>query len=554
MKKITFLLITLLTINLIPAQTPGSESAITSIDAAIPYQGFGEAIAHIGTGEYKIYYDNIDGVLDQPIFFVDGFDPNDTRTIGNMYNLLDFGNSNENLADVLRNEGFDIVVLNFPTYVSSSDNTTEINGGADFIQRNAFIFTNLINTINTMKVGMEQNVIIGPSMGGLISRYALRYMEQNAMTHDTRLYISFDSPHLGANIPIGIQYLFNYVVNGDPGIPEARPLVDGLLNSAAAQQMLIDHYSSHVDASGIEQDNTVHTPKGAANYRNEFQAELDAMGFPQNTRNVTITNGSGIGAMTGTPGMALINHTFDTGPMSLPPFGDINTRVILNINFAPIASQNIKVIDLAGQANFITWFDVFSFKANAESTSFSDGLDSAPGGQFDLNVFDDNTNPLLTEFVQNLNSQYFNFIPTLSGLAISNETNWYANPNTNDSPFDNAYLPSDNEPHLTLTDGNVAFALEEIRGESLSINTNYIVKNEIRLKQNPIQEQVTFLSNKRFENANVSISDITGKVIFNKNMSIANHTAFPVYANSGLYILKIQTKDNYSLTKKLIIK
>ena len=41
MKKITFLLITLLTINLIFAQTPGSESAITSIDATIPYQGFG---------------------------------------------------------------------------------------------------------------------------------------------------------------------------------------------------------------------------------------------------------------------------------------------------------------------------------------------------------------------------------------------------------------------------------------------------------------------------------------------------------------------------------
>ena len=73
-----------------------------------------------------------------------------------------------------------------------------------------------------------------------------------------------------------------------------EPLVDGLLNSAAARQMLIDHYSSHVDAGGIEQDNTVHTPKGAPNYRNEFQTELDGMGFPQNTRNVTITNGSGI--------------------------------------------------------------------------------------------------------------------------------------------------------------------------------------------------------------------------------------------------------------------
>ena len=103
------------------------------------------------------------------------------------------------------------VILNFPNW-TASDGMTLVDGGADFIQRNAFILVKLINEINSMKVGSEQNVIIGPSMGGLISRYALRYMEQNTLDHDTRLYLSFDSPHLGANVPIGLQYLFNYMV------------------------------------------------------------------------------------------------------------------------------------------------------------------------------------------------------------------------------------------------------------------------------------------------------------------------------------------------------
>ena len=228
---------------------------------------------------------------DKPIFFVDGFDPGDGRTIPLMYSLLNFGTPTQNLAELVRDQGFDLVVLNFPTYTSSSDGSTLIDGGADFIQRNAFILTELITTINAMKTGSEQNVLIGPSMGGLISRYALRYMEQNALDHDTRLYMSFDSPHRGANVPIGIQYLFNYMLNGDPAITAIEPVVNGLLNSAAAKQMLVDHFSSHLNvASTYEQDPTKLLPDGAANFRDAFQAELDAMGFPQTTRNVSIIN------------------------------------------------------------------------------------------------------------------------------------------------------------------------------------------------------------------------------------------------------------------------
>ncbi len=261
MKKITFLLV-FLNIASLTAQTP--------INATIPYQGFGEAIAHIGTGEYQIYYDNVDGILDKPIIFVDGFDPGDSRTISTMYSALNFGNPVENLADVVRDEGYDLIVLNFPTYTSTSDGSTVIDGGADFIQRNAFILVELLNIINAMKVGSEQNVVIGPSMGGLISRYALRYMEQNALTHDTRLYISFDSPHLGANIPISIQYTFSYLVNS-AGITQVEGGLNSI-NSVAAKQMLLDHYLAHVEADGFTLRNPIVTlPTGAPNFRDAFQ-------------------------------------------------------------------------------------------------------------------------------------------------------------------------------------------------------------------------------------------------------------------------------------------
>lgn len=534
---------------------PGSESAITTINATIPFQGYDESAPLLGAGQYKIYYDNVDGVLDRPIFFVDGFDPNDSRDIPSMYNLLNYGNPVMNLADLVRDEGYDLIVLNFEAqYLSPSDGTTPILGGADYIQRNAFTMVELINLINGMKTGSEENVVIGPSMGGLISRYALRYMEQNALDHETRLYISFDAPHLGANVPIGIQYLFNYMLNGDPGITEIAPLVNGLLNSAAAKQMLIDHYLGHVDGGGVEQDNTTPTPKGAPNFRSAFQNEMDAMGFPQNVRNIAITNGSGNGQMSGSPGLELINHTFDTGTVSYPPFGNISTRAIISVHFTPAANQNIEVTGFTGQGFlFGSWFDVSTFNANAQSFSTSDGLDSAPGGQFDLFSFDDGTNPLITEFVSNLNSQYFDFIPTLSGLAINNEPNWYAIPNISDSPFASTYIPSDNEPHVTLTQGNVAFALDEILNPTLEVNDE-TDGFEIKIQQNPIHDNLTLLSSQNMDKVLISIFDMTGKEISNFTSSLTHRTTFQLNLEAGLYILNVQSENESAFKTKLVVK
>ena len=525
---------------------PGSESEITPISSTITFQGNDESSAHLGTGEYKIYYDTVDGVLDKPIFFVDGFDPGDSRSIPLMYDLLNYGNPVQNLGDVVRDAGYDIIALNFPIYTSSSDGTTVIDGGGDFIQRNAFILIELINTINGMKTGNEENVVIGPSMGGLISRYALRYMEQYSIPHETRLYVSFDAPHLGANVPIGLQYLFNYLLNGDPNVPEAEFLVNDLLNSAAAKQMLIDHYTPHLlNGSAYEQDPTLIDAMGAANFREVFQNELDAMGLPLNTRNIAITNGSGIGEMTGTPGMELINHLFYTGIQD-----GFDTRANMTVNFTPLADQIAQVCDFIGQFFFFVWIDAYSYNAIAKSLVNSDGIDSAPGGQFDLYSFDDGTNPLITEFVENLNSQYFNFIPTLSGLAIE-DSDWYIQPDASYSPFDNVYIPINNEPHVTLTDGNVAFTLDEIFGDTLSSYEESIAS--IRLKQNPISDNLDIISTISSQ-ARISIYNTMGQLAYHNDAYLESNTSLPINLPSGLYILDIQTSNQKGFRTKLAIR
>lgn len=545
--KLNYILLLLVCPFFILAQ-PGSESAITDINSTISYQGFDETAAYVGTGEYKIYYDNIDGVLDKPIFFVDGFDPNDSRTIPLMYNLLNFGTSGENLGDLIRDEGYDLVVLNFPTYVRTADGAT-INGGADYIQRNAYILVELLNTINGMKVGTEENVVIGPSMGGLVSRYALKYMEDNTLDHETRLYVSFDSPHRGANVPMSIQYLFNYMVNGAPAITELGPLVDGLLGSAAAKQMLIDHYLAHVDLAGDGVTQTgSNLPVGAPNYRDAFQTELDGMGFPQDTRNIAVTNGSGMGTLTGSIGLELLNHLFMTS---------VSTRATITLNFTPLENTNAQVTDFVGELLFFgTWINVANYSASSKSPVTVDGLDSAPGGQFDLYSFDDGSSALITEFVNNLTSQYFNFIPTISGLGITETDDWYDLPDVTsrfNTPFDATYIPDDNEPHVQVNAGNVAFTLDEILNPPLS-NEDFEDSIVFRIAKNPIDDELTILSTTSFNKATISVMDMTGKVVFSDaNASISSRTSIRLALESGLYVLRIEA-DNKRFNTKIIIR
>src|SRR5690554_2679098 len=211
-----------------------------TITATISYQGYDEAQAYYGQGEFEIFLDTYNGILNKPIIVLDGFDPGDSRSIGDIYAGLSFGG--QNFADVLRNEGFDIVVLNAPVYTS---NGKVIDGGSDYIQRNAMVLIALIEQLNADKVGEEELVILGPSMGGLIARYALTYMEANNLETETRLYISADTPHRGANIPISIQYLINYFAE-QVGDATAQLVVNQLLKSPAAKEMLVDHLEGHL--------------------------------------------------------------------------------------------------------------------------------------------------------------------------------------------------------------------------------------------------------------------------------------------------------------------
>ena len=506
-----------------------NRGVVETIVASIGYQGYDETQEYFGQGEYEIFLDVVDGVLDNPIIILDGFDPGDGRDIGGLYNSFDF--DGENLADILRVEGFDIVILNAPQYTTGGK---DIDGGADYIQRNAFVLVELINLINDEKQGNQELVVFGPSMGGLIGRYALAYMEANGMDPETRLYISFDSPHRGANIPMSLQYLINYLARS-VGDPDATAIVDQVLNSPAAKEMLIDHLLGHLlPGSDFEQDPTKLLPEGAPAFRDAFQAELDALGFPQTVRNVTMINGSGNSVTTGTPGMQVVDTNLDLG------------------NFVT-ADVALHFMPEAGMTNNITFFETFLFgisvdlfEADAESFSFTGGLDSAPGGTANISsaLGAAGNNQVIIDFIMALDQDDYNFIPTLSALAIEDEDDWYVAPDIggiHTSGFVNTYIPDINESHVQVTPENAQFALDEIRLGVLGVGEAGLI-DRYRLEKNPVGEQIQLRLDPTgvYENVQISIFTLAGQQVLLQNIPQASRQIqLDNTLSSGIYLLNI---------------
>ncbi|WP_426431303.1 T9SS type A sorting domain-containing protein [Winogradskyella sp. HB-48] len=561
MKKL-YIFIVLILPSLLIAQTSFTSSITPDLSA------YGEAANYPGEGEYQIFLDTDTGVLDKPIIVVDGFDPGDSRDIPGLYSLLDFtGNSGaQNLADLVRTEGFDVIILNFPVYVRAADGAT-VDGGTDFIERNAMLLVELLGIINAAKAGNspEQNVIIGPSMGGLISRYALNYMESNGLDADTRLYMSFDSPHHGANVPIGLQHQLNFLANnGTQPITEVQPLINSFLKSPAARQLLIDHFEAHLQSgSTVNFDPTLTLPQ-AHPFRAQFESNINSFntsGFPENTRNVAIINGSGIGSSyfaLGNSGPTVSNsYTVINDSFSVPA-GAFTAIVDVEIYFTPAAGITSSVSDI-GISLF--GFEVEGSNANSQSFSYSDGVDSAPGGLFDLAAL---TGGIASgggtagDFVNALQIDKFSFIPSVSALALEitdNEIDWHHDINlagrgtTNITPFDNTFLPDDNEPHVQLTEDNVNFALIEILTPPLGISDNEVIT--FQLESNPIKNEIVLLTHTE-SNALIQIVDVSGKVVYNSSKFLNRRTEIPVNLDSGFYILNVTTENNTSFTTKFI--
>lgn len=190
----------------------------------------------------------------------------------------------------------------------------------------------------TKKEGDEPNVLLGQSMGGVIGRYTLARMENAQATnpkapdHDVRLFIAHDSPMQGANTPLAFQHFFAHMKQeyvGTPVLPFLGeflvPIGAGLadlgssfLNFFGANTSVNPSYYvtpaqllSLQDQSASRQlnywsiqynDYGGYTGSGhdqTRDYNLAWQQTLENAGWPQQSRNIAISNGNECGADNG---------------------------------------------------------------------------------------------------------------------------------------------------------------------------------------------------------------------------------------------------------------
>lgn len=179
------------------------------------------------------------------------------------------------------------------------------NNGVDYMQRNAFALEEVIKWINTVKVGTEKNVVLGQSMGGVIARYALADMEQDGLDHKTRLFVSHDVPHQGANIPVSIQFMYRHLTN--QYVQTNTTIFGGIITVPILENDYgISNYISILDTPATKQllsnwsnfnysiDNNVHQT-----FYNDLKTKglANSGGYPVNCRNISISNGSECGLL-----------------------------------------------------------------------------------------------------------------------------------------------------------------------------------------------------------------------------------------------------------------
>jgi hypothetical protein len=398
-------------------QTPAPHDTL-SIAATIAYGG------EYGTGEAYVYLSDSHTTLMDPVVVIEGFDIDNSMDWEELYHLL----NQQGLVDTLRGRGFDAVVLNF-------------TDATDYIQRNAFVVTELIEQIKVI-VGPETDLaVVGASMGGLAGRYALAYMEASSVDHNVRTFISFDSPQDGANIPLGLQYWVKFFSSQSA---DAALMLAGL-DSPAAKQMLVYHYTDPPGADG-ESDPL----------RDDLVSDFVALGgYPDNPRLVAVANGSGSGLSQGfAPGDQLILYEYES----------FLVDIVGNVWAVPDGSSHIIFDGL---------IDMIWPLPDEEMTVYVSGTspyDGAPGGWRGSMAQMDSTVAPYGDIIA-LHDNHC-FIPTVSALDLDTGDLFYDIAGDLDlmskTPFDTVYYPTANQEHVLITEENAGWFVSEIGRDALA--------------------------------------------------------------------------------------
>jgi hypothetical protein len=307
-------------------------------------------------------------------------------------------------------------------------------------------------------------------MGGQIARYALAYMEKSGIPHNCRLYISQDSPHLGASIPMGVQYFLKFYAEKFSNY-SAKIALERKVNNPASRQMLLKFHGNSGNPDPLR-------AQYMANLTSNGVAGSD--GWPKlgNIRKIALVNGS----LNGTSNLDNLNGNTIVGGAKIWT-NTIGLWSIINASsgqafFAPADGHQGEVFNgtsLRWILSFVLRIPIWK-RTRYVTESFNSGcsIDGAPGGFY---------NPArdVAEEASNWHTEFYSlksrssFISTKSALGyhwknpadIGNLCENLSDRNltcTAETPFDAYYGENTNSEHVTISKDMALWVLNEING------------------------------------------------------------------------------------------
>ena len=400
----------------------------------------------------------------------------------------------------------------------------------------------------------QKLVVVGPSMGGLVTRYALRWMETNSLTHNCRLWVSFDAPHRGANIPIGSQYTLEFfAVYGEN--EAAKQSIADKLDAPAAKEFLIHHYAANSVAQA-----------GAPNFRNRFNTAIENLGWPQATglRRVSLINGSLSGILTNIPeseSLGVEGKPSKFGGKFVVFLFHLGNLRVLGTDAYFTSNSSLSKRSFYGY-KFKPFGGSIYYTKVAATPSGNCSVDNSPGGIYDTQQ------QIADQIPSEVKAQgttiglkiltlvpTHSFIPTKSALGSYNYTNWCDNLYTrnlvcaNEIPFDNYYGPTgSSEPHVTLTYQNVQWIFNELDGTPQAAPANYSTNYPIQLLSGtePICNSATYKVN------NLPVGSSVSWSVSPSNIAAVNSTGTVTKIGNGIITLTATITNscaNFTVTK-----
>lgn len=259
-------------------------------------------------------------ILDKPYIIVAGWGPFTDKNVINSNqewpsSIQDLHNNSFNQEGFISNlveAGYDVIIAKFMPPNQS-------------ILKNSELLENLIKMVNEEKYAngsYEENIISGYSAGAMSVRLALQRMEKEHLEgtnehHHSKLFVSFDGEHGGANVPLALQHLvkhleeknlttaiMNQFLNPVPVPPATVWTIQNYLNiyalhyilNAPLSKELLKYFHTETGTSSIQTMGQGSHPERDAylqyhDWNNHFKNTHNP-GYPAFTRNISISNGT----------------------------------------------------------------------------------------------------------------------------------------------------------------------------------------------------------------------------------------------------------------------